>query len=186
MAMPEVAPSHWTADMVRALPDDGKRYEVIAGELFVTPAPRWLHQELVVRLLVLLRVYLERWPRLASALASPADISWDDDTLVQPDLFVVPASEVSASWRTAQTLLLAIEVLSPSSARADRVRKRQLYQRVGVREYWIVDAESRVVEVWRPGEDRPAIVTDRLAWFASGVAEPCTVELDALFSGLPE
>ncbi len=78
-----VAPVYYTADMVRALPDDGNRYEVVYGELLVSPAPRLWHQEVAQRLLVALRVYLEREP-VGHVLASPADISWGPDVLVQP------------------------------------------------------------------------------------------------------
>src|SRR5207244_5580187 len=84
-----VAPIYYTADMVRAMPDDGNRYEVVYGELLVTPAPRPWHQVVVQRLIVALAGYLEREP-LGLVLSSPADISWGPDVLVQPDVFVVP------------------------------------------------------------------------------------------------
>ena len=86
------APTYWTAEMVRALPDDGNRYEVVYGELLVTPAPRLWHQEIVDRLLVLLRQYLATGG-VGHAFASPADISLSPDTLVQPDVFVVPREQ---------------------------------------------------------------------------------------------
>lgn len=89
MAMPATA-GRWTAEMVRALPDDGKRYEVIAGQLLVTPAPRPRHQEILGRLVAHLWPYLKATAADAQPFFSPADISWDEDTLVQPDLFVVP------------------------------------------------------------------------------------------------
>lgn len=77
--------------------------------------------------------------------------------------------------------LLLIEVLSPSTARFDRVVKRARYQREGV-EYWIVDLDARLVERWMPGADRPEIVTDEVRWQLAGAAEPCVVALDALFA----
>src|SRR5205809_2668433 len=81
------APIYWTAEMVRQLPDDGNRYEVVYGELLVTPAPRLSHQLLVSRLFHALAEYLAREP-VGIVLTSPADISWGrDDVLVQPDLF---------------------------------------------------------------------------------------------------
>ena len=145
-----MAVPYYTAEMVRALPDDGKRYEVVYGELLVTPALRAWHQEIVARLLESLRRYLEG-ERLGHALMSPADISWRDDMLVQPDLFVVPLAEArSLDWGRMKTRLLAVEVLSPSTARADRFTKRRLYQDVGVAAYWIVDPDGRYVEVWTP------------------------------------
>jgi Uma2 family endonuclease len=88
------APTYFTADMVRWLPDDGNRYETVHGELLVTPAPRWLHQELVGRIFESLRAYV-RLESVGHVVFSPADISWGPDTLVQPDVFVVPVEQAS-------------------------------------------------------------------------------------------
>src|SRR5438105_15905599 len=77
------APVYYTADMVRALPDDGNRYEVVYGELLVTPAPRPWHQVLVHRLSVAIELYLRIEP-MGTVLTAPADISWGPDVLVQP------------------------------------------------------------------------------------------------------
>ncbi|MGH7569884.1 MAG: Uma2 family endonuclease, partial [Gemmatimonadales bacterium] len=79
----------WTAQMVRELADDGKRYEVVHGALLVTPAPRVPHQLVLARFHGRIRAYLEPLGLADTALFSPADISWDPATLVQPDLFVV-------------------------------------------------------------------------------------------------
>jgi Uma2 family endonuclease len=127
------APTYYTADMVRALPDDGNRYEVVHGELVVTPAPRGGHQVLVTRLVSALTNYLEREP-VGTALVAPADISWGRaDVLVQPDVFVVPGRVgVGLEWSDVRALLLAVEVLSPSSVRADRFVKRRAYQEQAV------------------------------------------------------
>jgi Uma2 family endonuclease len=79
-------------------------------------------------------------------------------------------------------LLLAIEVLSPSTARADRTTKRRRYQRAGIPEYWIVDLDARVIERWRPGDDRPEVLGETLTWLAPGAASPLTIELAPLFA----
>ena len=179
MGMPETA-RRYTAQMVRDLPDDGKRYEVVHGELLVTPSPRRQHQLALARLFAWVRAYLERLGPADTVLFSPSDISWDDETLVQPDLFVFPPDEWGDDWRTIRTLLLAVEVLSPSSARADRVIKRRLYQEQRVETYWVVDIEARVVEVWHPGDERPEIVTGVLRWRVPGGPE-LEVELADLF-----
>jgi Uma2 family endonuclease len=184
MAMPETV-QRWTAQMVRELPEDGKRYEVVHGELLVTPAPRGRHQLVLGRLYAWIRAYLERLGRPDTVLFSPADISWTGDTLVQPDLFVVPVEEVSNDWETFKTLLLAVEIVSPSSTRADRLLKRRLYQEQRVATYWIVDIEAELVEVWHPEDQRPQIVTDVLRWRASEAAPELTIGLGALFGGLP-
>ena len=117
--MDMAAPIYYTAEMVRALPEDGNRYEVVYGELLVTPAPRLWHQELTMRLLRGVGEYLDHEP-VGHLLPSPADISWGSDVLVQPDLFVAPLDQVrTLDWRSVKDLLLVIEVLSPSSTRAD-------------------------------------------------------------------
>jgi Uma2 family endonuclease len=176
-----VAPTYHTAEMVRALPDDGNRYEVVHGELLVTPAPRAWHQEVVARLSGTLRQYLRAQP-IGHALMSPADISWSDDTLVQPDLFVVDLPEArTLDWAQMRTLLLAVEVLSPSTARADRFTKRRVYQQQGIPAYWLVDPDARLVEVWAPDASFPTVERERIAWRPAGAEHALVVELGELF-----
>jgi Uma2 family endonuclease len=168
--------------MVRALPDDGKRYEVVHGELLVTPAPRPPHQVIVTRLAVALGRCLERHPG-GVVLVSPADISWGRrDVLVQPDVFVVAREEVRTDdWSRMRTLLLVVEVLSPSTARADRFVKRRRYQEAGVPLYWIVDGDARQVEVWTPEAELPQMERQRLVWQPAARPELFELELEELF-----
>jgi Uma2 family endonuclease len=167
--------------MVRALPDDGKRYETVHGELLVTPAPKLWHQEIVGRIAAALRSYLEREP-VGHVLASPADISWGPDILVQPDVFVADLEQVrTLEWSRVERLLLAIEVLSPNTARYDRFTKRRLYQEVGVSTYWIVDPEERLVEVWSPRATFPTVERERVTWTPESGSAPFVIELEALF-----
>jgi Uma2 family endonuclease len=176
-----VAPFYYTADMVRALPDDGNRYETVHGELLVTPAPRAWHQELVSRLLVDLVLYLRSY-RVGHLIASPADISWGSDTLVQPDLFVVPVEQArTLEWTAMRSLLLAIEVLSPSSARADRFTKRRLYLQQGVPAYWVIDGDQHIVEVWTPESEWPSVQRERVEWRPVDAAAPFELDLRHLF-----
>ena len=176
-----VAPVYYTAEMVRALPDDGKRYEVVHGELLVTPAPRLGHQLIVGRLHLALADFLRREP-VGQVLMSPADISWDEDTLVQPDVFVAPLDEIrTMDWAQVRTLLLVVEVLSPGTARQDRFAKRQRYQEAGVPLYWIVNEEGRSVERWTPEMKFPEIVRDRLVWQPAGATTQFVLRLDELF-----
>jgi Uma2 family endonuclease len=178
------APIYYTADMVRALPDDGNRYETVRGELLVTPAPRAWHQVVVSRLGDILREYLQR-ERFGYLFYSPADVSWGPDTLVQPDLFVVPLEQArTLDWSRMTDLLLVAEVLSPSSRRADRFTKRAEYQRRGVSVYWIVDPEEQQVEVWTPSDTFPQFERNRLTWHPAGAAWPWTLELARLFEPL--
>ena len=175
------APIYYTADMVRAMPDDGNRYEVVYGELLVTPAPRLWHQVVVQRLSLALGNYLQRQPD-GLVLSSPADISWGPDVLVQPDIFVVPTDEArTLTWSRMRTLLLVAEVLSPSSTRADRFLKRLRYREAGVPLYWVVDGDERAVEVWTPADDFPAVERERLEWRPGAATEPFTLRLEELF-----
>ncbi len=175
------APIYYTADQIRDLPQDGNRYEVVHGEFLVTPAPRLLHQEVVGRLLVALRLYLEN-ERVGRALPAPADISWGPDTLVQPDVFVVPLEQArTLEWSRVEDLLLVAEVLSPSSARADRFTKRIEYQRQRIPLYWIVDADERRVEVWTPDDTAPRFERERLVWRPTGAARAFELGLQVLF-----
>ena len=184
MGMPDAA-RRWTAQMVRELPDDGNRYEVVHGVLLVSPAPGRRHQIVLGRLHARLRAYLEPLELGDTVLFSPADISWDEETLVQPDLFVHAAAEMSGDWATIKTLLLAVECLSPSSVRADRVIKRRLYQEQGVGTYWVLDPDAGRADVWHPGQERAEVVTDVLRWQVAPHAPLFEVEIAALVGKLP-
>jgi Uma2 family endonuclease len=175
------ATTFYTADRVRALPDDGNRYETVHGELLVTPAPQALHQRIVRRFVVALDTYLTDH-LVGEVWASPADISWGADTLVQPDVFVVDLAEArTLDWRRMKHLLLTIEVLSPSSLRADRFTKRRLYQEVGVATYWIVDPEGKTVEIWTPDATLPIYEPQRVTWQPAGATEAFVLEQGELF-----
>ncbi len=178
------APMYYTAEMVRGLPDDGNRYETVHGELLVTPAPRAWHQIVLVRLIQVLGGYLER-DRVGQLLSSPADISWGPDVLVQPDLFVVPWDEIRPlTWERIKHLLLVVEILSPTTARADRFTKRRLYQEVRIPTYWIVDADEHFVEVWTPQAALPTVERERVLWLPAGAAQPLVLTLPELFRPL--
>ncbi len=168
MGMVAPATKEWTYEMLKALPDDGSRYEIIDGELLVSPAPIWNHQGVLWKLVVLLDPYLAQCATLYGVFA-PADVKLDDRNVVQPDLFVVPLidGKEPPMLEDPSSILLVVEVLSPSTARADRVTKRALYQRINVPEYWIIDADSRLVERWRPGDTRPEVLSEFVEWHPS-------------------
>ena len=129
MAMPTPDTHMWTADDVRALPEEpGKRFECVDGVLLVSPGPRLPHQSV-----------------------------------------------------QAGHPLLFVEVLSPGTARYDRVVKRARYQRYGV-EYWIFDADARLVERWTPEAARPENLSDRLTWRVAGATITLTIHLPELFA----
>ena len=172
----------WTVDEVHSFPDDGNRYEVIDGALYVTPAPSLRHQEAVVEMHRLLREYLLR-ERVGHAFVAPADIIFSPRRAVQPDVFVLPLVDGRRPERfdEVRRLLLAIEVLSPSTARADRVAKRRLYAEENVAEYWIVDLDARVVERTTRVDARPEVLSETLTWTPAGAGESLVIDLDEYF-----
>lgn len=182
MGMPHPT-ERWTAERVRALPDDGRRYELVHGELLVTPAPGRLHQAMHAALFSALFRYLAA-TGAGSVYSSPADPGFGDDIL-QPDLFVFRGAGGSGNaWPDADELLLVAEVLSPSTAAADRGIKRLRYQRAGVPEYWIVDLDARVFERWRPNDTRPERLRERLTWTPVADAQPLHLHLPELFASV--
>ncbi|MFN2317193.1 MAG: Uma2 family endonuclease [Gemmatimonadales bacterium] len=171
---------YFTAADVLAMPEDGNRYEVVHGELLVSPGPRLVHQRVVMRLAQLVANYLDRFP-VGEAFPG-GNISWSPATMVIPDLLVVDRSESSAvAWDEVSALLLVVEVLSPSTADQDRFTKRRLYQEVGVPLYWLVDADTRTVEVWTPEAHFPVVEETAITWHPAGAAEPLTIPLAELF-----
>lgn len=184
MGMP-LPTDRWTPEQVRALPDDGNRYELIGGTLLVTPAPRGVHQVAAFELAKLLDQSLAS-SGLGHVLLSPADISLGEEEILQPDVFVYQTTTGArlADWGDITQLLLVVEVLSPSSAQYDRVLKRRRYQRAGVPEYWIVDCDARLIERWRPGDDRPEITESTISWTLPGSDSQFELDVAAFFASL--
>lgn len=178
-----ISARQWTVEEVQALPDDGNRYELIDGELLVSPSPSWTHQRGVLELAFRLKGYVKTH-RVADIVIAPAEVVYDSRTVVEPDVFAVPlvGGRNPRTWAEAGRLLLAVEVLSPGTARADRTLKRRLYQRHGVPEYWIVDLDGRLVERWLPGDDRPELLTEQLEWRPAADHPPLVIGLEAYFS----
>lgn len=175
----------WTVADIHALPDDGNRYEVIDGVLFVTPAPAWRHQRAAGTLYAMLLAYLDR-ERVGSVLLAPADVIFTPRRAVQPDVFVVPLVEGRHPQRfeDVRKLLLAVEVLSPSTARADRVVKRNLFRDEGVDEYWIVDLDARTFERSVPADARTEVFAERVVWMPRGATLPFELDLTAYFAAV--
>lgn len=187
MGMAQATAFH-TAEMVRGLIEEDRpspRYETVYGELLVTPVPGNWHQEVAARLFVALREYLVREPGARGhAYASPADVSWGRrDVLVQPDIFVVPRppSIRQQPWSAITRLLLAVEIVSPSSRTADHFTKRRLYQAQDTPLYWVIDPDRETADAWEPSADLPRRVTDELCWHPPGAAHPFALEFVELF-----
>lgn len=176
----------WTAREVRQLIADGPlatpRYELVDGELLVTPSPTWPHQRAVQILVRELSTYLLAEP-VGHVGESPFDVELEPELIVQPDVFVLPIAESRRLLveMPARVLLLAAEILSPTSSRHDRVTKRDPYQR-RVPEYWIVDLDARLIERWTSHDERPVLVTDRLVWRPSGASTSFHLDVPRYFA----
>lgn len=178
MGMP--ARHYYTAADLLELPEDGNRYEVVHGELLVSPSPRMAHQGMVGRLTYLLTGYLNQYP--AGRVYPGGDVHSGPDTMVIPDLLVIDMESVRRNnWALINPPLLVIEVLSPSSTREDRFTKRRLYQEMGIPSYWLVDGTTRCLEVWTPEATFPMVEHERVSWHPGGAAAPLVIELTDLF-----
>ena len=164
MVMP-LQRTDWTVEMLKELPDDGCRYEVIDGELFVTPAPSVVHQFAMMDLIRLIDPYTQQLG--LDTLFAPVAVTFSEQREVQPDVLVIPRradGRHATRFSDVGRLILAVEVLSPSTQRVDRHEKRRLYRQESVPEYWIVDTTARVFERWRPESELPEILDHTIAW----------------------
>ena len=181
MSSAQPAPRAWTyADLV-ALPEDQLRHELIDGEHVVTPSPNTGHQTISLNLVRLLLPYLDQH-RSGRLLYAPFDLKLSMFTVLVPDLVYFTAERfarvVNEKHATAAPDLV-VEILSPGTRRRDKGRKRAVYDREGVREYWIVDPEARAITALRrprPDAGLTDVITATVA--AGGVLE------SPLFPGL--
>ena len=139
----------WTLADLRTLPDDGNTYELIDGELLVTPAPSTQHEEMAALLAEIMQPYVVR--ESLGRVYRPRAVLQRPDEQAEPDLMIRRPIPRGASWLDAPTPFLVVEITSPTTKRRDLVQKREFYIAAGVPEYWIVDAEQRCVRVIRPG-----------------------------------
>ncbi|MBM4441916.1 MAG: Uma2 family endonuclease [Candidatus Rokubacteria bacterium] len=140
-----------TYDDYAALPNDGWRYEIHDGELSVTPTPTYRHQWILAELLGVLRAHVAAHD-LGEVVPAPITVVLAETSVVEPDIVYIEKARmglVSARGTIDGAPTLAIEILSPSTARIDRQRKRELYERYGVPYYWIVDPDMRTIDVYR-------------------------------------
>lgn len=163
------------------IPDDGFRHEIVEGEEFMTPAPNPDHQAAVSRIDRLLGNAVDAG-KLGRLFVAPTDVLLSPNDIVQPDLFFIAESGVSiiGSKNIQGAPDLAIEVSSPSTSALDRGRKLQLYERSGVREYWIVDLSARTVEIHEFGSPRRTRVYREEQSFESVVLPRLTVPVSKI------
>ena len=174
----------WTVEMLDALPDDGRRYELIDGVLHVTPAPSDVHQLVAAAFHRRLHDFV-RPTTVARAMISPADVRKEDRTRnrVQPDVFVVRlVDEKRPSYPYALAdLLLAIEIESPGNPLYDYHTKRELYLANGVAEYWVVNPDARIVSRFHGLDDPGEVFGRRISWQPPGMPQVLDIDLPQLF-----
>ena len=179
----------WTYAEFARLPSEGStRYEVIDGELFVTPSPTSRHQAIVTDLSYMLNGFV-RSHGLGRVLSGPVDVLFAEGDYLTPDIVFVGKARMShLSDRGVEVPPdLVVEVLSPSTEHRDRGVKLERYRRFGVAEYWIVDPEERTIEVWdlARGVEAPTLfgAADTLRWAPAGEATTLAVPLTEVLSG---
>lgn len=132
----------------RKLPDDGKRYELIRGEVHLTPAPNTKHQWVLQNLNLSLGLHVQK-EHLGEVWVAPLDVRLALDTALQPDLIFVSNARAKIIQESfiAGAPDLVVEILSPSTAAHDRATKLALYAEAGVPEVWLIEPQAKTVEV---------------------------------------
>ena len=186
------ADTRFTYDDFVVLPDDGKRHEIIDGEHYVTPSPNVRHQVLVGRLGFEIELYLRANPGTGHVFLSPLDVVLSHWDVVEPDVLFVAwdQPDILTEKNIQGPPALVVEVLSKSTRKRDTQIKRRLFERTGVREYWLVDPELDTVQVFRPSpEGKLARVAELTAEDGEVLTTPllpgCQIALRELFRASP-
>ena len=178
MHMPS-AVKQWTLEEVHSLPDDGNKYELVRGELFVTPPPTDPHETVAARLSRLLDRYVEQHG--LGLVYHPRAVMRFEGSEVEPDLMVRALHPGDhPDWDDAPIPILIVEILSPSTRRRDQVKKRSLYMDAGVAEYWMIDPERRTITAVRMGYE-DVVSHETMRWRPEGAAEELTFDLARVF-----
>jgi Uma2 family endonuclease len=179
MAMSHAA-REWTLEELHRLPEDGNRYELVFGELFVTPAPNEAHETVAARLTRILDPFVAE--HRLGAVYHPRAVIQHAGSEVEPDLMVRAERMLrKGSWVGAPIPVLVVEIQSDVTRRRDHVQKRRFYLEAGVAEYWIVDTEAEQVRVI--GLDgRDDVRRGELTWSPAAAAVTLTIDLEALFA----
>ena len=171
----------WTIEELHGLPDDGNKYELIHGELFVTPAPSVNHETVAARLTRVILPYVES-NDLGLVYHPRAVVRVGRHSEVEPDLMVrQPHTRRDADWDEMPTPILVVEIASPTTRRRDRLYKRNIYIEAGIADYWMVDSDSRTITVARRGLDDDVVADETLTWHPEGAATSLTFRLDDVF-----
>jgi len=172
---------HWTLEEMHALPEDGNRYELIYGELLVTPAPTDDHETIAARLTRILDPYVAA-NGLGLVYRPRAVFRIGREVELEPDLMVrLPNLDPGRAWEKAPRPSLIVEILSPSTRRHDFGKKRAVYLMAGIAGYWIVDGVARTFTVVQPAREA-VTVKGELTWSPAGASAPLTFALRDVFA----
>jgi Uma2 family endonuclease len=173
-----------TAEDYRALPDDGPRYQLVQGELFMAPAPNRYHQDILRNITFLLLQYLQTHP-IGKLYFAPFDVYLTEHNVFQPDLLFVANNRLSTLQRDGAhgAPTLVIEILSDSSARLDGLAKKDIYMTTGVLEMWLIDPEEKSVAVFRLQEnaEQPIAIWKETDQFESACFPGLMIDASAIF-----
>ena len=144
-----------TVDDFMLFPDDGKRHEIIDGVHYVTPSPVTRHQAISGRLFLSLGNFLAAQPQLGRVFYAPFDVIFTRWDVVEPDLLVIAGDQLDilTTKNVQGAPAIVVEILSPGTRKVDESIKRRLFERGGVREYWLIDPELDIVKVYRREAD---------------------------------
>jgi Uma2 family endonuclease len=168
----------WTLEELHSLPDDGNKYELVRGTLFVTPSPSASHESILVRLTRIIDPYVVAHGLGMTYRARAAFRVRGSE--VEPDLMVRRVNDSQEDWETAPPPILVVEVLSSTTRRRDREDKRSFYLGAGVAEYWLVDPESRSITTVQPGSAE-IVNRDAVRWWPTEAAVPLEIALSEVF-----
>jgi Uma2 family endonuclease len=191
VSMPALRQRRWTYEEVDHLIAQREgmspRYELVDGELLVTPAPTLRHQRIILRLEQLLQPYLSR-ERLGEVVLGPCELKLASGERYEPDLFVLPAVDGRRpnSDDPIDRTLLICETVSPGSSRHDRITKRHAFQRNDVPEYWIIDGDAEAFEIWHPGDERALLVDKHVTWRPVGAIAPFELDVRGFFASVAD
>ncbi|MCL6635258.1 MAG: Uma2 family endonuclease [Peptococcaceae bacterium] len=156
--------------------DDGNRYEVIEGELVLTPSPGFIHQYIAARIESAIRAFVEE-NNLGTVMDAPFDVVLSEKVVLQPDVLFISRERyhliTEACLKGGPDLV--VEVISPTSGRRDRIKKSRLYREYGVKEYWLVDPGAKTVEV---------LALDDRGWYQAGAYDEEDILASPLLPGL--
>lgn len=169
------------------LPDDSKRYEVLNGELIMAPAPTTAHQRLSLNLSVELVLFLKK-EKLGELFYAPFDVVLDDNNIVQPDIVFVTneKKDIVTDNNIKGTPDLLIEILSPSTGYYDLVEKKEIYEKFGVKEYWIIDPQKKWIEIYSLKQNKYSLLIriEKKGKIKSSLLTKLDLDIYKIFEGI--